>query len=148
MFRTVALPSSTAYAAPQTSPPTSTTSALSTAMSLPSPIAMPTSALVNAGASLMPSPTIATFAPPFINSVTLSALSPGSTSAIVSSIPASHAIARAVAALSPVSMIVLTCPACKSSISSFAPLFKPSASETTPIALPSYAAATTLAPSA
>ena len=37
-----------------------TTSAASTAMSVPAPIAMPVSALVRAGASLIPSPTMAT----------------------------------------------------------------------------------------
>ena len=37
-----------------------TTSALSMATSVPAPIAMPMSALVSAGASLMPSPTMAT----------------------------------------------------------------------------------------
>ena len=41
----------------------STTSALSIATSVPAPMAIPTSALASAGASFMPSPTIATFLP-------------------------------------------------------------------------------------
>ena len=41
----------------------SATSAASTATSVPVPIAMPTSACASAGASLMPSPTIATTRP-------------------------------------------------------------------------------------
>ena len=42
---------------------TSTTSADSTATSVPAPIAQPMSARVSAGASLMPSPTIITDSP-------------------------------------------------------------------------------------
>ena len=45
---------------PRKSPLTSVTSALSMAMSVPVPIAMPTSACASAGASLMPSPAMAT----------------------------------------------------------------------------------------
>ena len=49
---------------PRRSPLTSVMPALSIATSVPVPIAMPTSAAASAGASLMPSPAIATTAPP------------------------------------------------------------------------------------
>ena len=51
------------------------------ATSAPVPMAIPRSACASAGASLMPSPTIATTAPPAWSSATSAALSPGSTSA-------------------------------------------------------------------
>ena len=84
-------------------------SAASIAMSVPDPIAMPTSACASAGASLMPSPTIATTRPCAWSAFTSSALCPGST-------PGAHAarsrraarprarIASAVAGVSPVSI--------------------------------------------
>ena len=49
-----------------------TTSAASIAISVPAPIAIPMSALVSAGASLIPSPTIATFPFSFKSRMTLS----------------------------------------------------------------------------
>ena len=52
-----------AVATPRRSPRISVTSPASMAMSVPVPIAMPTSACASAGASLMPSPTIATTRP-------------------------------------------------------------------------------------
>jgi hypothetical protein len=63
-----------------------TTSAVSTATSVPAPMAMPTSACASAGASLTPSPTIATLRPCCCSSVTFAALSAGSTSAMTSSL--------------------------------------------------------------
>ena len=81
-----------------------TTSAVSTATSVPAPMAMPTSACASAGASLTPSPTIATRRPARWSSATRSALSPGRTSAMTSSMPSSAAMRCAVARLSPVSM--------------------------------------------
>src|ERR1700730_2485228 len=65
----------------------STMSALSIATSVPAPIAKPTSAWVKAGASFTPSPTIPTFLSCAWSSLTLLALSPGSTSANTLSIP-------------------------------------------------------------
>ena len=64
----------------------STISALESAISVPAPMAMPTSARANAGASLMPSPTIATGA--FAESWrTMRSFSAGSTPAMTSSVP-------------------------------------------------------------
>ena len=54
-----------------------TTSAVSIATSVPAPIAMPRSAWASAGASLTPSPTIATRLPAACSSATLAALSAG-----------------------------------------------------------------------
>ena len=79
----------TAFCAALRSLPTSTTSALSMAMSVPPPIAKPTSAAFKAGESLMPSPTIATpffvrpesFAFSSRHACTARSLSSGSTSA-------------------------------------------------------------------
>ena len=64
----------------------STTSAASKAMSAPAPMAMPTSALVRAGASLMPSPTMATV-PVWDRRCTSAALSAGKTPARTWSMP-------------------------------------------------------------
>ena len=81
----------------------STTSAASMAMSVPAPIAIPMSALVSAGASLIPSPTMATL--PFVLSLRITLSFPsGSTPAITSSTPACAPIAFAVRSLSPVSI--------------------------------------------
>ena len=64
-------------------------------MSVPVPIAIPTSAWANAGASLMPSP-IMTMPPPWRCSFfTRSAFCDGSTSAMISSMPTSAATACA-----------------------------------------------------
>ena len=63
MFRIVAWLSLRARTMPRRSPLTSVTPALSIATSVPVPIAMPTSACASAGASLMPSPAIATLRP-------------------------------------------------------------------------------------
>ena len=81
----------------------STTSAASIAISVPAPMAMPISALVSAGASLIPSPTMATFPFRFSDRITLS-LPSGRTPAITSSTPAWAPIAFAVRSLSPVSI--------------------------------------------
>ena len=81
----------------------STTSAASMAISVPAPMAIPISALVSAGASLIPSPTIATFPFFFRERITLS-LPSGSTPAITWSTPAWAPMAFAVLSLSPVSI--------------------------------------------
>ena len=81
----------------------STISALSIATSVPAPIAMPISARVSAGASLMPSPVIAVMPRSFNCRITAS-LPSGSTPAITSSTPAVLPIASAVRWLSPVNM--------------------------------------------
>jgi len=87
--------------------------AVSMATSVPVAIAMPTSAAASAGASLMPSPTIATTSPAARNSCTMVALSPGSTSARKSAMPSSRATASALPRLSPLSMTVFTPSACR-----------------------------------
>eukprot|EP00982_Pelagococcus_subviridis_P012492 31176-Pelagococcus_subviridis.AAC.43 len=95
-----------------------TKSAASIAMSVPAPIAIPTSAAANAGASLIPSPTIATTGAarratstvPFnvfliggaFSSSIFPAFPAGETSACTETIPHSAAIALAVCQLSPV----------------------------------------------
>ena len=73
------------------------------AMSVPAPMAIPISALVSAGASLIPSPTMATFPCSFKERITLSFPS-GRTPAITSSTPAWAPMALAVCSLSPVSI--------------------------------------------
>ena len=91
-----------------------TTSAASMAASLPmAPMAMPISARVSTGASLMPSPTKASFsfspfaASSFSTSATLSA---GSSSARTSSTPSPAATSSATRCASPVSMTVFFTP--------------------------------------
>ena len=63
MLATVSCEMRRACAMPRRSPLTSVTCALFIATSVPVPIATPTSALASAGASLMPSPAIATTPP-------------------------------------------------------------------------------------
>ena len=82
----------------------SITSAASTAISAPVPIATPTSALASAGASFIPSPTIITFLPVFCKSLICSSLSAGLTPATTLFTPVSFPMARAVRSLSPVSI--------------------------------------------
>ena len=86
------------------------TSAPSLAMSVPAPMARPTSARASAGESLMPSPTMATLWPLSCSSRTWRSLSAGSTSAITASLerPTPRPMASAVVRLSPVSMTACT----------------------------------------
>ncbi|CKT69527.1 Uncharacterised protein [Mycobacterium tuberculosis] len=69
-------------------------------------IATPTSACASAGASLVPSPVMATSRPPCCSRLMSASLSSGVASAKKSSTPASCAIALAVAGLSPVIITV------------------------------------------
>ena len=94
--------SAMAVATPRGSPRIRVTSLASMAMSVPVPMAMPTSAWARAGASLMPSPTMATTAPSFWSRWISATLPSGRTSATTRSIPASRATASAVRRLSPV----------------------------------------------
>ncbi len=89
----------------------SATSAVSRAASVPAaPIAMPTVARARAGASLTPSPTMATASyRASIDSMAVTFCS-GISSARISSTPTAAAMARAVASLSPVSMTVCVMP--------------------------------------
>ena len=81
---------------PSRSPVNSVTPALSIATSVPPPIAMPTSAAASAGASLTPSPTMATRRPSPRSRCTTSLLRSGNTPASTSSMPSAFATARAV----------------------------------------------------
>ena len=69
-------------------------------------MAMPTSAAARAGASLMPSPAIATVRPAACNSRTTACFPSGFIPARNSSIPSPEATVRAVSSLSPVSMMI------------------------------------------
>ena len=100
----VARDSSTAAATSSRSDFISTMSALSMATSVPAPMARPTSARARAGASLMPSPTMATFLPSAWRAATFRSLSWGRTSASTEVTPSSLPMASAVRRLSPVSM--------------------------------------------
>ena len=92
-----------------------TISAASIAASEPmAPIAIPISALESTGASLIPSPTKASFSLlPFLasSSSTFATLSPGKSSLYTSSIPSSAATESATVLESPVSIIVPFIPA-------------------------------------
>ena len=103
IVRSVARQRRIASAAARRSPQTSVRSEASMATSVPVPIARPRSAWASAGASLTPSPTIATTRPSSWRRLTTSTLSAGSTSAMTSSMPTSAATAVAVVSLSPVS---------------------------------------------
>mmetsp|Transcript_21806 Transcript_21806/g.64345 ORF Transcript_21806/g.64345 Transcript_21806/m.64345 type:complete len:201 (+) Transcript_21806:1037-1639(+) len=118
---------------------TSTTSAASTATSVPEPMATPTSAWARAGASLMPSPTMATRRPSSCSAATARALCLGSTSAWVrlSSTPRSRATARAVRTLSPVRMLTRKPASRRALTTAAASGFKVSATATTAWATPS-----------
>ena len=87
---------------------TNTIPAASIATFVPAPTAIPTSACVSAGASLIPSPTIATLFPLFCSSFTLSALCSGKTSAKYSSTPSSSDTHLATASASPVIIAICT----------------------------------------
>ena len=83
------------------SPPRSVIPADSMATSVPVPIAIPTSAWASAGASLTPSPAIATILPSDWSFFIFSILSCGKTWAITSSIPTRDAICFAAFSSSP-----------------------------------------------
>ena len=75
-------------------------------------MAMPRSACASAGASLMPSPTMATRLPPACSFFTAATFSPGITPASTLSMPASRATASAAARWSPV-IIQTSSPICR-----------------------------------
>ncbi len=115
------------------SSPNRAMSAASMAASLPiTPMAMPTSAIARAGASLIPSPIIATLYALF-KRLTAFTLSSGNWSAANSSIPAIKAIASAVRGLSPVSITIFFKPiSFKEAIARLAPSRNTSATLITP----------------
>ena len=112
MFLSVALPISSAAGTLRRSSFIITMSADSMAMSVPDPTAIPTSAWVSAGASLIPSPVIATRACDTWRFLTISSLSPGLVSAWTSSMPSSDAMCSAVSLLSPVTIMTLRPSSC------------------------------------
>ena len=111
------------------------------ATSAPVPMATPTSAWASAGASLMPSPTMATRCPWACSASMTAALSPGSTSAWIreGSMPTRRATDSAVARSSPVS--IQTVRPCASSvrIASMASALIGSAMASIPASRPSIA---------
>ena len=156
MMRMVRRARANARGAAARSPPISTMSALSMATSVPLPIAMPTSASFRAGESLIPSPIMAT---PFLPcpearslrtlcSNTQPSFSCGSTSAYTMSegMPAFSAMARAQAALSPVSIYVLSPSRPSARTASRLPAFSVSASPNTASSSPSEARYKTVCP--
>ncbi|KAL4589359.1 hypothetical protein LXL04_002265 [Taraxacum kok-saghyz] len=114
-----------------------TISAASIAMSVPAPIAIPTSAATRAGESLIPSPTIATTNPDPCSDLTFSALSSGFDSAITSSIPTSFAMEFAVPQLSPVTNRLFIFMDLRMEITSRAPGFNGSEIARMPVSWPS-----------
>ena len=104
MLRIVARLSVRARAMPARSPFTRVTPALCIATSVPVPMAMPTSAAASAGASLTPSPAMATTRPCPRRRCTTAPFCSGRTSASTSVMPSLAATACAVVRLSPVSM--------------------------------------------
>ncbi len=104
MVRIVRRLSSTASTTPRRSPRIRVMSEASMAISVPVPRAMPTSAWARLGASLRPSPTMATRRPSAWSFLISRTLSPGLSSDMTLSMPAFAAMASAVRLLSPVSM--------------------------------------------
>ena len=118
------------------------------ATSVPVPMAMPTSAAASAGASLTPSPAIATTRPLSRNCFTTRPLSSGRISASTSAIPSLAATACAVVRLSPVNMTTRIPSSCKTRIASGVLALIGSAIASNPATRPSTAARITVAPSA
>src|SRR5215204_22061 len=139
MFCMVALESRMARATPRTSPQIRVRSAASIATSVPVPMATPTSALARAGASLMPSPTIATTLPSTCSLRISFSLSSGMTSASTRSMPSCPATDSAVCPLSPVSMTTSSPIRCSRSTASLDSSRTTSATATRPATSPSTA---------
>ena len=142
----VARDSSMAVTTPASDPEINVMSAASIATSVPVPIASPTSAAARAGASLIPSPTMPTLRPSPRSRRISSALSPGSTSATTWPTPTWAAIARAVRALSPVSMTTSMPRRRNAAMTRAESSFTVSATASTPAGTPSTAASTGVLP--
>ena len=132
---------------PVRSPFSRVSPALSIATSVPDPMAMPTSAAASAGASLTPSPAIATTRPCAFKSATTWLLRSGRISASTSVMPSFAATARAVTLLSPVNITTRMPDLRKASSAACVVDFTASAMANIPAALPSMAAKMALAPS-
>ena len=126
----------------------STTSPASTATSVPLPIAMPTSACASAGASLTPSPTMATTAPATCSRRTSATFPSGSTPATTRSTPAAAPMALAVRSLSPVSITTESPKPCRRSIACRELARMGSDTATRPASIPSTATYTGVLPCA
>ncbi len=139
MVCTVARPRRTANGSLDKSSDISATSAVSSATSVPAaPMAMPTSAVASAGASLMPSPTIATVPCSRCSICTSVTLSAGIRSAYTSSTPDALRIISADRRVSPVSSTTCSTPASRSDCTTeVLPARGWSASPITPSAAPS-----------
>ena len=109
-------------------------------------MAMPTSAIASAGASFIPSPTIATFAPSFASFSITILFSSGNTSAITSSIPTLFATYLAVSELSPLKSTTLIFIFLSSLTAYAASSLRVSATASTPTAFELTAIKTTLLP--
>ena len=114
---------------------------------MPLPIAIPTSAVARAGASLIPSPTIATTRPSSRRLRTTRAFSSGETRADTRSIPTSPATLCAAASSSPVSIITSTPPPRSRPTAPRASARSTSDTPNTPAAAPSITTTTGVAPS-
>ena len=139
MFRMVSRESRMALGTSESSLRVRIRSADSMAMSLPLPMAQPTSAWTRAGASLMPSPTIMTFRPWAWSFWTTPAFSSGSTSAMTWSTPTSCPMRSAAALWSPVSSTVRMPWAFRSAMAWALSGFTGSATLTRPSSFPSRA---------
>ena len=148
MLATVSLEIACARTMPRRSPFTSVTWALDIATSVPVPIAMPTSAPANAGASLIPSPAMATLWPLACSARTRSILSCGRTSPWTSSMPSVRATALAVVTPSPVAMTIFKPAACRDAMASPVVALMGSDTAISPANAPSTARYMTLAPDA
>src|SRR5213594_1813240 len=108
MLRMVARLNLRARTMPRRSPFINVMPAFSIATSVPVPMAIPTSAAASAGASLIPSPAIATMWPCSRSRLTILLFWCGRTSASTFSIPSCFAMDFAVASKSPVSITICT----------------------------------------
>jgi hypothetical protein len=139
MLPIVARERSMAVTSPERAPEIKVMSEASMATSVPVPMAIPTSAWARAGASLMPSPTMATTRPSCCSRWTSRDLCSGITSARTRPIPTWRAIAAAVTRLSPV-IITTSMPLLfKAATAAAEPSLSVSATPITPAGRPSTA---------
>ena len=145
MVFSVARATKSASASWPTEPFISNASALCSATSVPPLSAKPTSAAASAGASLMPSPAIATTLPSAISCRTASALSRGDIAPCAAAKPSSVAICATAAGRSPLIIRTSMPTACKRATAAALSGRRVSANATAPSALPSAETAATLA---
>ena len=117
------------------------------ATSVPAPIAIPTSAWARAGASLTPSPTMATARPSSWMLLTLDALSSGRTPEKYLSIPSSSETEAATASASPVIITTSIPRSCNASMAARDSVRTSSTSRSAPATTPSTSTCRMIAPS-